>query len=70
MVWLTMGMYGYSITDSKQAILTDTPVTVPARCLQLGDRDPSGDQVPNLNFYLDITSLRSLHFFLAKINFL
>lgn len=33
MVWLTVGMYGNSITESKQAIFTDTPVTVPARCL-------------------------------------
>lgn len=52
MVWLVEGMYGYSITDSKQAILTDTPVTVPARCLELGDRDPSGAQVSNLNAYI------------------
>lgn len=33
MVWLTVGMYGNSITESRQAIFTDTPVTVPARCL-------------------------------------
>lgn len=41
MVWLTVGMYGCSITESRQATFTDTPVTVPARCLESGHRDPS-----------------------------
>lgn len=34
MVWLTVGMYGCSIAESKQAMFTETPVTVPARCLK------------------------------------
>lgn len=33
MVWLTDGMYGSSTTDRRHATFTDTPVTVPARCL-------------------------------------
>lgn len=33
MVVLTVGMYGWSMTDSKAAIFTARPVTVPARCL-------------------------------------
>lgn len=34
MVWLTVGMYGKSMTEIRQAMFTEMPVTVPARCLQ------------------------------------
>lgn len=37
MVELTVGMYGWSMTDSKAAMFTAIPVTVPARCLREGE---------------------------------
>lgn len=49
MVWLTVGIYGNSITDSKQAMFTDTPVTVPARSLMKRKRDKTDGQIVNLN---------------------
>lgn len=55
MVWLTVGMYGNSITDSKQEMFTDTPVTVPARCLRRRNRDQSVWQVMNLNVLVNLT---------------
>lgn len=36
MVVLTLGMYGCSMTESRDAMLTDTPITVPARFLGRG----------------------------------
>lgn len=51
MVWLTVGMYGSSITDSRQAMFTDTPVTVPARCLKRRDRDQSVRQTVKINCF-------------------
>ena len=59
MVWLTVGMYGSSITDSKQAIFTDTPVTVPARCLKRRDGDQSVRPIMNLNVLVNLTMDRN-----------
>lgn len=39
MVELTVGMYGCSMTDSKAAMFTAMPVTVPARCLRERERE-------------------------------
>ncbi len=59
MVWLTVGMYGDSITDSKQAMFTDTPVTVPARCLKRRNTDRSARQIINLNVPVNLTMDRN-----------
>lgn len=83
MVWLTVGMYGDSITDSKQAMFTDTPVTVPARCLQRRNRDQSVRQIMKLNVLVNLTVDRNCilitphlvgctykYFFLLRIDFM
>lgn len=72
MVWLTVGMYGNSITDSKQDIFTDTPVTVPARCLKRRSRDQSVRQIMKINVQILITAplVGCRQIFLLRIDFM